>query len=375
MNRKEVNEIKSQYTLEECGILRLSGCYVNGENEKVAQFNQTFLNLPNEEKHKYFDIFKKVLSGKLGKNIMDMHFMEDSYADDGGRTFLYELRDSGLKDEKMLDKFYDKVIESYNYIGNYLILLINQVYDVPGRTSDGIDMEDASDEVYSYLLCCICHVSLSKPGLGYFEEDNSFHDQKQNHVVDMPDIGFLFPAFNDRSEDGDSVLYYSKKTDDSQEDFINTVLQCELPIPADNQKQVFQAMLEETLGEDCSYETVKSIHENLNEMIEEQKSGPEPVALDKNDMKNLLEKSGVKEDHLQNFEEHFEQEVGEDTKLLAANIIETRNFEVKTPDVVVKVNPKRSDLIDTMEINGRKCLVIQIDDNLMVNGVLVNTER
>ena len=133
MNRKEVNEIKSQYTLEECGILRLSGCYVNGENEKVAQFNQTFLNLPNEEKHKYFDIFKKVLSGKLGKNIMDMHFMEDSYADDGGRTFLYELRDSGLKDEKMLDKFYDKVIESYNYIGNYLILLINQVYDVPGQ--------------------------------------------------------------------------------------------------------------------------------------------------------------------------------------------------------------------------------------------------
>lgn len=134
-------------------------------------------------------------------------------------------------------------------------------------------------------------------------------------------------------------------------------------------------MLEETLGEDCSYETVKSIHENLNEMIEEQKSGPEPVTLDKNDMKNLLEKSGVKEDHLQNFEEHFEQEVGEDTKLLAANIIETRKFEVKTPDVVVKVNPKRSDLIDTMEINGRKCLVIQIDDNLMVNGVLVNTER
>ena len=64
MNRKEVNEIKSQYTLEECGILRLSGCYVNGENEKVAQFNQTFLNLPNEEKHKYFDILKKVLSGK-----------------------------------------------------------------------------------------------------------------------------------------------------------------------------------------------------------------------------------------------------------------------------------------------------------------------
>ena len=157
MIKKEINEIKSQYTLEECGILRLCGCYVNGDKEKVARFNQTFLNLPEEEKHKYFDIFRKTLSGTPGKNLLDMRFTMDSYADGGARTFLYQLRDSELKDDALLEKFYDKVIESYSHPGNYLILLINQVYDVPGRTSDGIDMEDASDEVYSYLLCSICH--------------------------------------------------------------------------------------------------------------------------------------------------------------------------------------------------------------------------
>ena len=160
MIKKEINEIKSQYTLEECGILRLCGSYVNGDKEKVARFNQTFLNLPEEEKHKYFDIFRKTLSGTPGKNLLDMRFTMDSYADGGARTFLYQLRDSELKDDALLEKFYDKVIESYSHPGNYLILLINQVYDVPGRTSDGIDMEDASDEVYSYLLCSICHVSL-----------------------------------------------------------------------------------------------------------------------------------------------------------------------------------------------------------------------
>lgn len=374
MIRKEINEIKSQYTLQDCGILRLCGCYVNGEKEKVTKFNETFLNLPEQEKHKYFDIFKKTLSGTPGKNLIDMRFTTDSYADEGARTFLYQLRDSELKDDNLLDQFYDKVITSYNYPGNFLILLIHQVYDVPGKTSDGIEMEDASDEVYNYLLCSVCHVSLSKPGLGYSEEDHAFHDQQQNHMVDLPDIGFLFPAFNDRSEDGDNVLFYSKDADDFQQSFLGYVLDCEVPLPAGNQKETFQAIVAETLGEECSYETIKNIHENLNELIEEQKGNPEPVVLDKTEVKELLEKSGVKEERLHDFEEHFEMAAGENAKFLASNITETRKFEVKTPDVVVKVNPDRTDLVETMEIEGKQYLVIQIDEHLEVNGILVNPE-
>ena len=210
MTRKEINEIKSQYTLEDCAIARMSGCYVDGEKNKVTKINEIFLNLPEEEKHKYFDIFKKTLSGTPGKNLLDMQFTMDSYADGGIRDALYKVRDSELKDESVLDEFYDKVIQNYYYPGNYLILLIHQVYDIPGKTSDGIDMEDASDEVYNYILCSICPVTLSKPGLGYVEESHEFHNQEQFHMVDVPDIGFLFPAFNDRSEDGDKLLFYTK---------------------------------------------------------------------------------------------------------------------------------------------------------------------
>ena len=210
MTRKELNEIKSQYTLENCGILRLCGCYVDGERNKITQFNENFLNLPEEEKHKYFDIFKKTLSGTPGKNLIDMKFNVDAYADEGARTFLMNLRDSGLKDERLLDEFYDRIINNYSYVGNYLIILINQVYDIPTVTTDNIEMEDASDEVYSYILCSICHVNLSKPGLGYDEEDNNFHDKKQNHMVDAPDVGFLFPAFNKRSADEDMTMFYTK---------------------------------------------------------------------------------------------------------------------------------------------------------------------
>lgn len=375
MTRKELNEIKSQYTLEDCGILRLCGCYVDGERNKITQFNENFLNLPEEEKHKYFDIFKKTLSGTPGKNLVDMKFNVDAYADEGARTFLMNLRDSGLKDDRLLNEFYDRIINNYSYVGNYLILLINQVYDIPAVTTDNIEMDDASDEVYSYILCNICHVNLSKPGLGYDEEDNNFHDKKQNHMVDVPDVGFLFPAFNKRSADEDMTLFYTKDVSEFEDGLIDCLLDCAVPLPAKQQKETFTSLVNEALGEEADLEIVKNIHENLEQIIEEKKQeSPAPVMLDKTEMKDLLEKSGVKEEKLENFEEHFEMAAGEHGKLVASNVSSGKKFEVKTPDVVIKINSDKTDIVSTQVIDGRQCLVIQIDERLEVNGISVNPD-
>lgn len=375
MTRKELNEIKSQYTLEDCGILRLCGCYVDGERNKITQFNENFLNLPEEEKHKYFDIFKKTLSGTPGKNLVDMKFNVDAYADEGARTFLMNLRDSGLKDDRLLNEFYDRIINNYSYVGNYLIILINQVYDIPAVTTDNIEMDDASDEVYSYILCSICHVNLSKPGLGYDEEDNNFHDKKQNHMVDVPDVGFLFPAFNKRSADEDMTLFYTKDVSEFEDGLIDCLLDCAVPLPAKQQKETFTSLVNEALGEEADLEIVKNIHENLEQIIEEKKQeSPAPVMLDKTEMKDLLEKSGVKEEKLENFEEHFEMAAGEHGKLVASNVSSGKKFEVKTPDVVIKINSDKTDIVSTQVIDGRQCLVIQIDERLEVNGISVNPD-
>lgn len=375
MTRKELNEIKSQYTLEDCGILRLCGCYVDGERNKITQFNENFLNLPEEEKHKYFDIFKKTLSGTPGKNLVDMKFNVDAYADEGARTFLMNLRDSGLKDDRLLNEFHDRIINNYSYVGNYLILLINQVYDIPAVTTDNIEMDDASDEVYSYILCSICHVNLSKPGLGYDEEDNNFHDKKQNHMVDVPDVGFLFPAFNKRSADEDMTLFYTKDVSEFEDGLIDCLLDCAVPLPAKQQKETFTSLVNEALGEEADLEIVKNIHENLEQIIEEKKQeSPAPVMLDKTEMKDLLEKSGVKEEKLENFEEHFEMAAGEHGKLVASNVSSGKKFEVKTPDVVIKINSDKTDIVSTQVIDGRQCLVIQIDERLEVNGISVNPD-
>ena len=371
MNKKEIAEIKKQFTQERCAITRICGCYVDGEKNKKTELKEAFLSLPEEEMFKYFAIFRKALSGTVGKNLLTMEFPLASEEAGGTQDFLMQLRASSLKDENLLEEFYDKIIENYYSVENYLILLIHAVYDIPGKSSDGEEMFDASDEVYDHILCCICPVTLSKPGLSYDEESNAFHTRICDRVVNMPDIGFLFPAFNDRSTDVHSLLYYAAKPEELRMEFVEPVLGCNLPLSAGDQKETFQTIVEETLGDACDYEVVKNIHEKLNEMIEEKKDELDPVVLDRAEVKRLLEYSGVEEEKLSSFEEKYEEAAGTDTCFVASNVANTRQFEIKTPDVVVKVSPDRMDLVETKVINGRKCLVISLDNSVEVNGITV----
>ncbi|MBQ4537359.1 MAG: DUF4317 domain-containing protein [Lachnospiraceae bacterium] len=371
MIKQEVSEIKKLFTQKNCSITRICGCYVDGEKNKKTQFKQAFLSLPEEEMFKYFEILRKSLSGTMGKNMLNLEFPLRSEEEGGTQEFLLRLRNSRLKDDSLLEEFYDRIIESYEYVGNYLILVVHDAYDVPGRSTDGIDMEDASDEVYEYLLTCICPVNLSKPGLSYNAEENSFHNRIRDWIVELPETGFLFPAFNDRSTDLHSTLYYSKNAEELKEGFVDGLLGCPLPLSAGGQKETFQALIEETLGETCELEVVKNIHEKLTEMVEEHKEELQPLVLDKNEVKTLFASSGVSNDKMEEFDRHFDETAGEDTSLLVSNVLNTRSFEVKTPDVVIKVKPERTDLIETRTINGRKCLVIELDGNVEVNGVNV----
>ena len=371
MIKQEISELKKLLTQNKCSITRICGCYVDGEKNKKTDFRQAFLSLPEEEMFKYFEILRKCLSGTLGKNLLNLEFPLAAEEPGGPHDLLLRLRESKLKDDILLETYYDKIIETYEYVGNYLILVIHDVYDVPGKASDGMEMEDASDEIYEYLLTCICPVNLSKPGLSYNAEENAFQNRIRDWVVGMPDAGFLFPAFNDRSSDIHSVLYYTREPEELKESFVNEMLGCPLPLSAGGQKETFQTLVEETLGETCDVEMVQSIHEKLTEMAEEHKEEPEPLVLARNEVKTLFANSGVSNEKLEEFDRHFDETAGEKTTLLADNVMNTRTFEVKTPDVVVKVKPERTDLVETQIINGRQCLVIALDGDVEVNGIAV----
>ncbi len=375
MNKKEILEIRKQFTPANCAITRICGCYVDHEKEKKMESKEAFLSLPEEEAFKYFDIFRKTLSGTVGKNMLNLEFPLDAEMPGGAQEFLLKLRESKLQDDMLLEEFYGKVIATYDYAENYYIILIHAMYDIPGKSSDDIEMFDASDEVYEYLLMSICPVSLSKAGLCYNAEDNRIEDRIRDWIVDMPDKGFLFPAFNDRSTDLHGMLYYTKKSGELQPEMIDQLLGAKMPMSADSQKETFQMIIEDTLGEDGDYETVRNIHETLNDLIEEHKDEPEPLALDVTEMKKVFEQSGVDPEKMENFDRNFEENAGEKASLLASNIAETRKFNIETPDIIIKVNPDRADLVETRMIDGRQCLVIPVDDHIEVNGINVRTMK
>lgn len=373
MNKKEVLEIRKQYTHEKCSITRICGCYVDGEKNIKTQLKEAFLSLPEEETFKYFNLFKQTLSGTLGKNLLNLEFPLDAENPGGPQEFLLKLRDSKLQDDALLEEFYQKIIENYYFPENYYIILIHVAYDIPGKSLDGSEMFDASEDVYEYLLCSLCPVKLSKPGLFYNAETNHIENRIRDWVVDPPVKGFLFPAFNDRNTDIHSMLYFSKMAEELQPEFIESMFGCSLPLTADSQKETFNYLISDTLGDDCDYEVVKNIHEHLTEMVEETKDSPDPLVLTKPDVKRLFELSGVPEEKLETFDRTFEAAAGEKASLLATNIAGGKKFNIETPDVVIKVNPERTDLIETRIIDGKECLVITVNDHIEVNGVNVRT--
>lgn len=371
MNKKEILEIKKLFTTDKCCIKRICGCYVDGDKNKVMTFRDAFLALQDEEIFKYFKIFRSTLSGSIGKNMLNMEFPLETESEGGTQEFLMKLCESDLKDDDLLDLFYNKIIGNYEYGENYLILLINAAYDVPGKASDGLDMDDASVYVYEHIMCSICPVKLSKEALCYNAQNNSIETRLRDWIVDAPVHGFLFPAFNDRNTDIHNVLYYSKKAEEIQPDFIDGVLGCTQPMTSNTQKTTFHEIISETLGSKCNFETIKSIHENLTAYVEEHKEEPEPVSFGKIELRNAIERSGADNECVSEFEEHFNSVADDRTNFLASNVLNSRTFEIKAPDVTIKVSPDRTDLVETREIDGRKYLLIELTDNIEINGINV----
>lgn len=371
MNKKEILEIRKQFIPERCTITRICGCYVDAEKNIKTELKEAFLSLPEDEAFKYFTIFKQTLSGTIGKNLLNMDFPLEQEQEGGTQQFLLKLRDSKLQDDILTEEFYQKVIDHYNYGENYYIILIHVAYDVPGKASDGTQMYDASDNVFEYILCSICPVHLSKPGLCYNTETNLIENRNRDWIVEAPAKGFLFPLFNDRTTDIHGVLYYSKNAEELQPEFIEQLFGTTLPVTAESQKEIFNAIITDTLGEDCDYTVVKTIHENLNEMLEESKDAPEPLTLSKHDVKRLLEHSGVPDEKLETFDQNYEAVADEKTTFMATNIASQKKFNIETPEISIKVAPEYADLIETRMIDNRQCLVIAINGGVEVNGVPV----
>ncbi|MCR4748867.1 MAG: DUF4317 domain-containing protein [Lachnospiraceae bacterium] len=416
MNKRDVAELKKRFKKESCTISRMAGCYVDANKEKVLKLNETFLNLGEEEFYKFLEIAKKTLAGTIGNNILELDFPLDEEAPGGKQQFLYGLRASNLDNEELLDRLYDLIIDSYQYVGNYLILIFHDSYDIMKRTTDKMKL-DESEEVYEYLLVSICPVALSKPGLGYRKEENRIGARIRDWVVGVPDLGFLFPAFCDSGADIHKVDYFIRDAKDSHPEFVSDVLGCGPKLTATEQKQTFHAIVKKAFGpdEEVCKKALLGVQEVLNEKIGSSEELTDPAAssviLTDEAVEEALVEQGMDEVVAKNVSKTVKETFGDDMPSIA-NLIDEKALEanarikkeqelvkevstlkteivekdkqlseaatyiedLKTYDVVLRVKPDKASKIKSQILGDQKYLMIPMDENEHVNLNGVNTQ-
>ena len=380
MRKKDILELKKRLKKDYCTFTKICGCYVNGEKHTILKFRETFLNLDEDEYFKYLEIAKKVLSGTIGNNILELNFPTNEDLINEKQISLMKLKSSQLKDDNILDDFYQSIIENYDYTGNFLILVFHDVYDVITKTKDNAKI-DESEEVYEYVLCAICPVSLSSPGLRYFEEENKIKARIRDWVVESPTNGFVFPAFIDRSSDVNAIMYYTKNPKDTHPELMENALGCGSKQTAAIQKETFESIIKDSLSTDekKADKIFMEVQDSLNTMIEEYNSmyddtDSEPITITNKDIQNLLIENGVPEEVTAEIEKSYLENFGDDLPL-AEHLIDTKALKANEQRKREEHLQKQVEILQTRLEEIKKETAVDNDDSLSeVNDNMVLEE-
>ncbi len=374
MTEKEIAEIRKRLKHDKNNITKICGCYVSADKEIKNEFTQTVGLIPLETNEMLFNILKKTLSGRIGRNLHDIAFKTEQVGTSDEHKLLMTLRDSELSNEEAVRELYDKIINSYPTDEGYLILLVCDKYDLPNISKNDESFDDDSTEVFRYIVCSVCPIKLTKTQLGFSNGENNFTNIGADNSICAPEIGFMFPSFDDRSTNIYNALYYTKSASENYQTVTDSLFNTEVFMPAVEQKETFQSLIAETAGDECDYDLMQNVHGQITEMIAEHKNmnQQEELSVGKTEIKNILTKCGVSEENISKFDENYDNSFGEKSSFDPRNIIDENNFEVKTPDVTIKVRPDKSYLVDTKVIDGVKYVVVRAEEGVEVNGVKIN---
>lgn len=368
MNKKEVAEIRKTLTKENCSIDKVCACYVTPNKDKKIIPVSNFLSLPEEEMEKYLDIFKKSLSGSIGKQLHELEFpLDEEKKEDSTQNLLYDLKKNGLKDDSKVEQLFDKIINNYDAKDYYCIIIMHANYDVVSKASDDSDL--GSNETYSHIICSICPTTLSKGGLAYNPGENVLEDSIKNWMVGTPSFAFLFPTFTDRSSDIHAIMSFTKKMDTINTPIIETVLGCKVPLYNELQVDGFLAATQAAYENQVSFEQAMEIQEVIYSKIEENKNNDEPLTLSKYEMKNLLESKEAT--NIKAFEESFEENLS-DNNVFMENLVDKKKCVIQTSEITITANPLAMNLISVKEVDGKKCIVITPNGDIEVNGLVTH---
>lgn len=373
MNKKEVSEIKKNFASESGYFVlnKILTAFVDAEKNLLCHNIMNGFSVPDDEMSVYDETFKKVLSTSVGKKFIEYAFNKEAYEDDGAQNILYKFLRSGMGDAES-ETFLNHIIQYIEYTGPFTIMTAYCTY-TPRKKNKNDEFDDSGDEVYNYLLTAICPADTGADGF-VFNRDNNELEKRLNIelIVDKaPTDGFLFPAFSDRSSDINHVMYYNKSPKDPNISIIDEVLGCSFRMSSDMEKASFQTILSNAIGDDLDYTIINTVNEQIKELIAENRDSTDNITLEAKDLENIFTVIGIPTERVNMVKPVYEKVCG-DCILTASNVIDYKNI-VEMPGIKVDIKATSADKVRTSVIDGRRCLLIDIDDpTIEINGMSVS---
>ncbi|MBQ8160933.1 MAG: DUF4317 domain-containing protein [Clostridia bacterium] len=385
MTQKDLGQIKKRLNPQKRNALMLRGCYVDPNGNVLTTFKQSVGLVPQEDLEKFILLFRKALSGTQGQNLHPITFSNDQVESDEAYGLLSALNQTELEDDAVAEKLFNSVIDSIREENralaqsvdeqlnsyNHLILLLSDRFDAAYRHGDDPDDPEMRENTFRYVVCAVCPVVQGKEQLRYDAQEGRFHTFRPEWQVSAPEVGFMFPSFEQGSANIYQAMYYTKDQSDTHEEFLKRIFHADVIMPAQEQRESVANIIQTALQEECSMEVVQAVNEKVSELIQEQKEDKqaEPLQFTGKDVRRVLESAGVSEEKLQKVEDGMQQVFGESAEIPAVNMVPTREFKVKTPNVQIRVAPDHADLVTTKVIDGVKYIMILADGDVEVNGV------
>lgn len=378
MNKKEINEIKKNLD-KDSGFFTINhvvtAC-VDAEKKIKCMTNQMNNLIAEDESELIVAYLKKILSGSIGKNLLEYHFPNDAYLEDGAQLFLNEVLRSKLTDSDLVQKYIDRIIEKMEYLSTYTIFTAHCTYAVKNKNKNlDDDIGGDSDSNYNFLITAICPVNLRIDGLIYDEQANSIAKKDTaDRIVDPPTDGFLFPLFSDRQADINGVLYYTKNAKKPNSSIVEELLGCEYSMSGISEKVTFHAIMNNVCGEELDLKVINTVNSKIQDIIDRNAHETDIPTVNSKDISNILWESGISQQKLEHLPKVYETALGE-KELTCANLVDKKTV-LTVPGVTVNISKDGMDRVRTQTVGGKKCLVIELDeDKMSVNGLETTLEQ
>ena len=376
MNKKEINELKKNFS-DDCSYMTINkvvSAFMDSEKNIKYKSNDVFATLSQDESEQIMINLKKTLSGQLGKNLNEFPFPQASYNEGGAQKLLYDLMISKFTDDELIDAFLNRITEKVAYVSTYAVFAAHCTYSIFNKNkNDDLDM-DESEINYNFILTAISPVNTRFDGLIYDDESNSIIKKATaDKIVELPTDGFLFPVFSDRMPDINAVMVYSKNAKKPNASVVQDMLECEYNLSSEGEKTVFKALINNVVGEELDYDIVTKVNTKIQDYVAQNANETEIPKINEKKLSSILWEAGVSQESLEKLPQAYEKAM--DKKPFTAYNLVEKKTTITMPSVTVNVGKDALDKVRTQMVDGKRCIVIALDEaEVEINGIPASIE-